>query len=140
LKKAQILLDEHHPFSTKQFLTDGKEILYQVSHEDNSVKLMNILNNQYEFQAILEQFLQTGIEFSSEDLACRWWPSGEDGHIVLDPQRYFGQPVINEIGILTSTLYQAYNTEKDFKIVADWYEVSTQFVKIAVEYEESLSA
>jgi len=140
LVKAQTLLEENHPFSSKKFLTDGRDILYELSQEDSSIELMNILTEQYEFQEILKQFLNTGLEFSAEDVACRWWPRGENRLVVLDPQRAFGQSIISDIGIQTATLFEAYTTEKCIASVADWYEVDPKYVSAAVEYEESLTA
>ncbi len=141
LVKAQTLLNENHPFSTKKFLTDGKEILYELSKEDSSVDLMNILTEQYEFQQILDKFLHnTGLEFSPEDTVCRWWPNGKANHVVLDPQRAFGQSIIGANGVPTAVLHAAYRTELSIGVVADWYEIDQEYVSAAVKYEESLTA
>lgn len=139
LLKAQEVLQEHYPFSSKKFLTDGREILYRVQEECGDSSLMNLVTDQYELERLLEKYLKEGLEYTPEDLACRWWPTGKDSHIVIDPSRSFGQPIINDVNIPTSTLYSAFLAEHSTESVASWFEIDETLVDAAVEYEQSLA-
>ena len=60
--------------------------------------------------------------------------------MVLDPNRGFGQPIISEFGVPTAILANAYNIEKSYEKVANWYEVNRRAVREAVVFERNLAA
>lgn len=140
LHKAKQVLAEDHPFSSKKFLTDGENILYRVQEETGDSTLMNLLTDQYILEKILEQYLKEGLEFRPDQSAKRWWPAGFDGHVVLDPERSFGHPILDEVAVPTSVLFQSFKVEGSTHRVADWFEVPENLVVAAVNFEESLIA
>ena len=133
--KAKDKIGFNHPFSTMKFKTDGKSILMQV--DDRT--LLTIINDQYEIKKILDPFLFDAFDFK-QDVVNRIWPLGKNRQVVIDPNRSFGKPIVNKEGVLVEILFQAYKTEKSFKKVASWFEVSNKSVKDAVDYYQKLAA
>jgi uncharacterized protein (DUF433 family) len=131
--------NKDHPFSTRQFKTDGKRMFEEVIEKSGENKLLDIVSNQYAFQRILAPYLK-GVEFDRSDNLVRWWPLGPRRQVVIDPQRSFGQPIAAAEGVPTSILYRAYQVEDSVLAVASWYEVSRASVRAAVEFEKILAA
>ena len=133
--KAKDKIGFNHPFSTMKFKTDGKSILMQV--DDRT--LLTIINDQYEIKKILDPFLFDAFDFK-QDVVNRIWPLGKNRQVVIDPNRSFGKPIVNKEGVLVEILFQKYKTEKSFKKVASWFEVSNKSLKDAVDYYQKLAA
>ncbi len=72
--------------------------------------------------------------------AERWWPLGRRKQVVIDPKRSFGQPIVNEGGVPTVVLADAYRAERSIKRVVAWFDVGKAAVRDAVEYERKLAA
>jgi DNA-binding transcriptional MerR regulator/uncharacterized protein (DUF433 family) len=139
--KACELLQERHPFSSKKFLTDGKDILYLVEQENRDPQLLNLLNDQYELQKLLEHCLHEGLEFTPDDIASRWWPRGQLHDVVIDPARSFGKPIVASAGVPTGILYASFLAEScSVDRVAHWFALSPAQVVEAVDFEKSLIA
>jgi len=134
--KAQEVFNTTHPFTTQRFRTDGKHIFSSFS-ENNSKLTLDLNNANYAMEKVIEPFFKD-IEFES-DQAVRWYPY-KNKKIVIDPERAFGRPILKESGIATDILYAAFNTEKDEKLVAEWYDIDIASVKSAVDYEKGLRA
>ncbi|MEK0336698.1 MAG: helix-turn-helix domain-containing protein [Nitrosopumilus sp.] len=137
-KNAKNLLSSEHPFATRKFKTDGKVIIAEIASKSDDIILIELAKNQLLIEKILQPYLFLGLEFADDDLVFRWWPMGKKQGIVIDPEISFGKPIVFKEGIPTSTLACAYNTEKSFKTVADWYEIHISTVKHAVEFENLL--
>lgn len=133
--KAQEIFKTTHPFTTQKFRTDGKHI-FSSFLEDNKGLTLDLNNANYAMEKIIEPLLYKGIEFESNQMA-RWYPY-KDKEIVIDPQRAFGRPILNESGIATDIIYAAFNAEKDEERVADWYNIDITLVRSAVDYERGL--
>lgn len=140
-EKARNLFDTTHPFSTRRFKTDGRSIFAQLVNEaTGEPALIDIVKTQYAFNKVLEPFLH-GLEFDESDQAFRWWPLGLKRSVVIDPQRSFGQPIVNKEGVPTSILARAfYAAEESVAAITGWYEVAPRSVRDAVEYEQKLAA
>jgi len=140
-EEAKQTLETAHPFSTRRFYTDGKEIFLKFAKDPakrDSVKILGLLTRQYNFPEIIEPYLRD-LDYDGKDEPQRWKPISGKGEIVLDPQRHFGQPIINKYGIPTTVLYNTYKAEQeDVPTVAYWYEIDPMYVELAVEFEESL--
>ena len=133
--KAQEVFDTTHPFITQKFRTDGKHI-FSSFIENNSNLTLDLNNANYAMEKIIEPSLYKGIEFESNQVA-RWYPY-KNKKIVIDPERAFGRPILNESGIATNILYAAFKAEKNEKRVAEWYNIDIASVKSAIEYEKGL--
>ena len=127
-----------HPFATlDRFWTDGKGLWGELPKGKNASSLINLYSGQIELPQVTKMFLNL-VDFSEDEhTALRWWPMDRDHHIVVDPQRSFGQPIVDKEGVLTLVLANTYKAERSFKRVAWWYEVSEDAVRSAWEYETS---
>jgi uncharacterized protein (DUF433 family) len=128
---------QSHPFSRKDFYTDGHKVFVSYFEESAGEILKELLTNQQGFPKILKQFL-TQVDYDkSTSLATRWHI--HEG-IVIDPARRFGKPIVETCGVPTGILATAYGANgRDTHIVADWYEINVVDVARAVAFENSLS-
>ena len=138
---GQRLLQTTHPFSTKAFRTDGKNIFAELAEGSNGdPRLLDILADQYVFRKILAPHLYLGLDRSPDDEILRWWPRNRAGLVVLDPGRSFGQPIVNEEGVSTWILAKAFEAEESINRVAEWFDVKPASVRAAVTFEKQLAA
>jgi len=139
-EKAQQLHPEtNHPFCTKQFVTDGRQIFRNLHDETGEDCLEEIATDQRVFAEITRLFLKE-LEFRDGTTLERWWPLGKERHIVVDPRKNFGQPTVVTEGIPTQNLARSYKANgSSLDEVARWYEISSESVREAVEYEQSLA-
>lgn len=136
---AQRKLGTMHPFCTNRFVTDGREILLEQGETDEDKVLIDLTNNQQEFDKIVHPFLQE-LEFADDMTLVRWWPLGRKRSVVLDPVRNFGQPSTSAAGVPTRVLARTVRANGgSLELVAHWYEVSPDEVRDAVEFEATLA-
>jgi len=133
------LLGTSHPFSTDRIKTDGHTIFAELYRREKEPSLLDLAKSQHVFNQIIGPFL-LGVEFSADGLPTRWWPMARSRRIVIDPQRSFGQPIVNREGVPTRILAQAHHTMGSVLDVADWYRVDRRSVKAAITYEQQLLA
>jgi uncharacterized protein (DUF433 family) len=139
-QKARDLLSITHPFSAQSFKTDKHTILMDVASDLNDQSLLDLLNDQFELRAVLDPYLVAGdVEFV-DSKPLRWWPSGKSQLVVVDPARAFGAPIVAENGIQTLVLRRSYDAERSFEVVANWFQISEEAVRKAVEFEDRLAA
>lgn len=138
-ERAQERFGSTHPFSTRRFLTDGRDVFTFIKDNKGEPSLLDIVHSQLAFRRIMAPFLKD-LEFSDDDNTVRWWPLGKKRRVILDPKRSFGQPIVKDEGVPTCVLAQAYVAEESFQAVARWYEVDPKSVRDAIEYEEKLAA
>ena len=132
---AQIVRDSY-PFSTRRFKTDGRSIFAEILQETGDESLLDLVKSQYEFKTIVEPFLFEGLEFSALGIEpVRWWPLGRERRVVIDPERSFGQPIVDPESVPTSVLARAFRAEGSIQAVARWYEVDLKSVEDALEFE-----
>lgn len=136
VERGRELVRHSHPFSTGSFWTDGRTILLELGKRDRA--LLDVVSNQMVFRAVIESFLSQ-LDFEG-DQAVRWWPMGREREVVIDPERSFGQPVVNKEGVPTAVLARAYRTDKSLGKIKTWFEVSEGSVKDAIEFERRLAA
>ena len=138
---AAEIIQDPHPFSTKKFKTDGRSIFADIVHDTGKLGLLDLAKDQWELKAIVEPFLFEGVEFSKIGIEpVRWWPLGANRHVVIDPARSFGQPIVDPESIPTTILARAVKAEGSIEAVARWYLVSPKAVGDAVEFERQLLA
>jgi uncharacterized protein (DUF433 family) len=130
---------ESHPFCTKRFVTDGRQIFVALHEETNESSLIDIVNSQQVFAEIMQPFIKE-LEFGEEHRLERWWPLGKDHNITVDPKRNFGQPTVFREGIPTRTLARSVIANGSAEEVARWYEISRDAVEEAVQFEQKLAA
>lgn len=134
---AQRRFGIERPLSTTQFKTDGVEILMDAVEQDGElVSLSKRRPGQKVFSKIVEQSV-SGLEFDKTQVA-RWRPS-QSKHIVIDPMRSFGEPIIDKAGIATRVIYREFDRDKDHKYLARLYEIDVSLVRDAIGFEDSLN-
>lgn len=136
IRAAAALLREEwntpYPFATQKVVDLERKL---VNRED----MKTIIGRQQVFEFGRKFF--NDVDFDRFGLAEKWHPLGKGKLIILDPHRSFGAPIELRSGIRTDVLYRQYLAEGgDVQAVADWYEVPTEAVKQAVEFEEKWQA
>jgi uncharacterized protein (DUF433 family) len=134
-ERARELLSRQHPFSTKQFKTDGKDILAEIARHGKDRELLNLVKNQWELERVVNPMLFAGIEFNQFDEPERWWPMTKARLVVIDPARSFGAPIVSDGGVRTAILAASAAAEKSQKTTAQLYDVPLRAVRDAVYYE-----
>lgn len=137
-EEASKRFETTHPFSTRRFVTDGRTIYDQVRREAGDT-LEDLQTHQFAFRRVISPTLQGGLEFSETGTALRWWPEPGRGDrlIVVDPQRSFGQPVIDAANVPTAVIVAAVKVDGEKK-TADWFGLPLKAVRAAVRFEASL--
>lgn len=142
LESARRLYEVDYPFTNLQFKTDGKTIFGEaVKKSELDSPLVDLKNRQLVFKNIITPSLYSGIEYDGSQ-ARKWYPTGKQSRIVLDPVRQFGSPIIEDTGTPTDVLYASYLAEgqDDMAIsnTASSYGVPARLVRSAIKFEESL--
>jgi hypothetical protein len=94
-----------HPFCTRQFATDGCQIV-EIARRDGRLEWEETAPRQTIFPPVVAPFLKE-LEFAKAGELVRWWPLGIQRRVVLDPVRQFGQPIVSEAGVRTEVLFLA---------------------------------
>lgn len=142
LDNARELFGADYPMNRQRFLTDGATVYHEAvkaGMQSGEAGLLDLGNKQFAFRTIVKDSLYAGIEYE-DGQATRWYPDGKrGGHVVIDPARQFGHPIVKGAGIATSTLYATYLAEGKVKsLVARIFEVEPAQVDAAVRFEEKL--
>ena len=142
LETAKELFGIDYPLSSGLFKTDGRTIFAQAlkeSSEENA--LLDLKSRQFAFRDIISPSLYAGIEYDGQQ-ARKWFPRGKRQHVVLDPARQFGVPILDETGTPTDVLHASYLAEgatpEAMKQTAQVYEVPAKLVSYAIAFEEGL--
>ncbi|MEN8145013.1 MAG: DUF433 domain-containing protein [Gemmatimonadota bacterium] len=140
---ASDLLETRHPFASRRIFTDGRDILAALeagsSAESDLVELTHSRASQIVSAELMRPILEE-IDYSEETtLAELWWPRTKAVPIVLNPRIMFGAPTIASTRITTSVLARLAAHDKD-DVVATAYDISTDAVRHAVEFEATLLA
>lgn len=140
VEHAKEFIGSPYPFTCKKFLTDGRSIFAHTLEETGDACLVDLVRKQYVFQRVISPSLYAGIEYGSDDLAARWFPT-RSRKIVLDPARSFGKPILNGYGVTTEALFAAWKAEgESFKSVAFSYDIPQQYVEAAVKFEQRIAS
>lgn len=133
-ESAKDIFSSTHPFAIQKFWTDRRDILTYVGNETRDKVLINLRKDQYELREITKMFIKK-IDISKEGISLRWWPMDHSRHVVLDPERSFGQPIVADEGVPTIILANAVKAERSIERVSMWYNVDLEAVKSAYKYE-----
>jgi uncharacterized protein (DUF433 family) len=139
---AHTILETTHPFATRLFRTDGRTILLQqILKDEDDAQLIDLLQNQYEWNKLVETYLvKEKVDFNLQDEPTRWWPLGPSRQVVVDAERAFGAPIVPREGVQTYLLSKAVGVEGDIDYVANWFHVTSEAVRDAVAFEQGLRA
>lgn len=116
-----------HPLASKKLHTDGARILYDFtgSGEDESEmsKLIVVLDKQIVFSEVVRRFLKD-IEYSpgKEGLAkVIRLPDYKQVKVVIDPERSYGDPIIDRLGIRVVDIVNRIKTQEPLAEIRDDY-------------------
>lgn len=129
--------DTDHPFATDiLFKTDGRDICAEVAKKHNDIRLYSLRKHNYALEPIIGPSLKEAVSYKGLH-AHRWYPHKKKApHVVVNPTASFGQPVLDDSGIPTRVLYDAYLAEEQNEsVVAKWFEITKQRVREAVRFE-----
>jgi uncharacterized protein (DUF433 family) len=137
-KRLKLRLDVSHPFCRRELLTDGSRVFTTGLDSEGDREIFESLSGQRVFPTIIKPFLKS-LDYDSASRSALRWRITE--RVVLDPTICFGQPIVQNPGIPTVTLFKAYRANaKDAAAVARWYEITTEDVLAAVNFELSLAS
>ena len=139
LDEASNILQTDH-FARSIFFTDGRNVYLQVKKEGDAI-LHLLAGGQWVISDVIRN-LAHQIEFDTlAGLACRWFPLGPNGLVVLDPLVSFGRPHILMKGVATSNVYDFFVAEgKKIRPVCRWLDLTQSEVEAAILFEERLVA
>ncbi|HEY0803140.1 MAG TPA: hypothetical protein VGD54_20060 [Steroidobacteraceae bacterium] len=138
LEFARDCVEDDRPFSTRRFQTDGRTIFLNSALQTGEEELLDLTKRQYVLKQIIERtFKDLDIE---NDAVTRWRPFKGKNSIVIDPLRAFGQPIATNYGVPTTALADAVEAEGSVNRAAQLFEVPTQVVRDAVQFEKALIA
>jgi len=138
LERARALFNVEHPFSTKKFRTDGRQIFLEIQRDTGDAALIDLVKNQYAFKAVVAQSFR-GLVFDA-DQVIRWHPWPDRTSIVVDPARAFGTPLVSDEMVPTNVVMSAFNVSKSIKTVAADFIIPERAVRDAIAFEEHLAA
>jgi uncharacterized protein (DUF433 family) len=136
LDRAKVIVGQDHPFSTRQFKTDGKTIFLEITRGLDEPQLVDLKRSQGVFSRVVAPTLDD-LDFG-KDGAERWWLLHGRRTIVADPERSFGQPIIADHGMTTARVAQAVEAEGSVEKVAKIYEIKPRLIRDALTYESQL--
>ncbi|HSU17808.1 MAG TPA: hypothetical protein VLK66_27110 [Longimicrobium sp.] len=144
---AARLFATDHPFALRQVYLDPGSFLYAAVEEADGTEALIELrgHGQHAIPQLVKPYLDQ-LEFGTDDVASRWWPMGRRGGVVVDPRIGFGAPVIEDTGIRTGTLCDAFTAERAthgkmaLERVAWLYELKPAQVEDALRFHRWLKA
>ena len=131
-----------HPFSFRQFDTDGRTIFATLIRDSsNETILEDLKRGQLVFNQIVKPFFKK-LEYQDSVEVARFWPMEKSGRVVLDPERKFGRPIDAQSGISTRVIYDSVMAGggQEPSEVARWLGIPVAAVNAAVAFEQSLAA
>jgi uncharacterized protein (DUF433 family) len=134
---AAEMLKTAHPFSMREFATDGQEIFRRYIDDAGVERMLTMgRNKQTVFTQVIAPLLRE-LEYALEpQQAVRWWPLGRDKSVIVDPRRNLGEPTVADYGVPTRILFGAHVAGESVDAIADWYEVPIERVRDAIAFEQ----
>ncbi len=143
-EEARRFLDHPHPFATDfLFRTDGKAIFIETvektAEKTGDPKLYDLRGRNWAFHQVLATEFKRDVLYGPSGLAEIWYPRKESApDVLVHPKIAFGSPSLQDTGVPTEALYEAFAVENDYEAVARWFDVPTAQVKEAVHFESHL--
>lgn len=114
--------------TSEKIKTDGKTIYFDTDKGTVS------LNGTKQFNLHFIKVFFKNLDFNGGSIANRFWPLGKDKSILIDPERKFGHPLINDNNIYPETIYNNYKAGDPIEYLAHVYELTEDQIKHAIEY------
>lgn len=139
LGEATEILGVTH-FAGQRFFTDGRKVYLEIRNNADAL-LQLISGGQWTITPVIKALAER-IDFDdASGLACRWYPRGKEGRVVLDPAMSFGRPTLVGHSVATSNILDFYQAEgESLQAACDWWGLSPEDVEAAVNFELSIAA
>ena len=108
--------------------TKGKEVLWTTKNGTIT------LTGKKPFQLDFIRSLVEKLDFNEDSLANKYYPLGKEKHIVMDPRRKFGYPVIGKTNIYPETIYTFHKGGEPKDFIAHLYRITLEETEAAIEY------
>lgn len=132
-------LEHPHPFATHTvFKTDGKKIVAEIAKR-NGVSIYDLKSRNYEMLAVVMKSLKDDVSYDPHGDAVSWRPRPKIApNVILHPHFSFGQPVLRNSRVPTSTIAKSVKVEGSARFVADIFDIPESQVREAVKFEREL--
>lgn len=146
-EKLRAELNTSHPFATGRvhLVADKADVFIRVMRETaaetGDTALRSLTTDNFVMEQIIKQQLVPGLQFDDRNgLARRWAPRHDQfPQVIVDPYVAYGQPALPS-GKATAALFAAWRAEGgDYDRAAYWTGASTQDLRAAVDFEQTLS-
>ncbi|MGE5114685.1 MAG: DUF433 domain-containing protein [Acidobacteriaceae bacterium] len=138
-----------HPLLSREFRTDGHDLFAKIAEggrlDPETNQIVNFTRHgQLGLSEILEQYLERVIR-DENFLPLKFYPvaRGQDKNqkiVCIMPTVSSGRPIIDEIGIPVSSLWNRFDAGDTIPELADDYEISEDAVRAAIRYVEATAA
>lgn len=121
------------PLVTMRFMHDGKDLFTRELEQAGESRYVNLSRHGQIAWRHIRDVLRD-IDFEG-DVAVRWWPSGRDTPIVIDPQVSFGRPYVKGKGISTDAIRGRFLARESIDDIVDDFDLTEQEVEAALRFE-----
>lgn len=127
-----------YPLATAKPFVYGKELVLELQEKNDIPQSIAIVISTGQMVALADEaqrFIKK-VEFDPPDEGDvrRLHPAGAASPVVIDPLVRFGQPAVE--GVATARLWELFDAGEALDEIAAGYDMSTEFVRAAVAYEE----
>lgn len=131
-KELSLTYDTPFPFALKEVLdginTDGYKIYFTLN--GNTITLDGTKQLNLEF---IKVFFRN-LDFDANNLASKFWPMGKKKSVLIDPERSFGHPVLNNKNIFPETIYGHFKAGDPVEYISYVYELTEEEVQHAIDF------
>lgn len=129
-------LGVEHPFATQSLFVDGAKLLT----ENDNLHYELGTNGQVAIRDVLKPFWnKVDFETSTQIAEC-FHPQGRDRHVVVDPRRSFGRPVVSDTSITTEALAALYRGGESIRSLNHQFGLTEAEIHDALEFEGCIAA
>jgi uncharacterized protein (DUF433 family) len=139
--EAERFLSHPHPFATDMiFRTDGRTIFMLAADATGDQALYDLRKHNFGFTQILKAEFKKDVIYGGAGLAEAWYPRKRSTpRVLVNPKIAFGQPAMEDSGIPTEAIYDAFIAEdNDYSAVARWFDIHIDRVREAINFEKKL--
>jgi hypothetical protein len=122
------------------FESDGVRLFADALAKDGSRNALDLVEHNYVMLSVLRDSFREELRLDGKGIVTLWHPRIELPNVLIDPNRQFGQPIV-EPGIPTAVLAEDFRRHGgDANQVGRRYEVKPDIVRQAVRFEQTLAA
>jgi uncharacterized protein (DUF433 family) len=122
------------------FESDGVRLFADALAKDGSRNALDLVEHNYVMLSVLRDSFREELRLDGKGIVTLWHPRIELPAVLIDPNRQFGQPIV-EPGIPTVVLAEDFRRRGgDANQVGRRYEVTPAIVLQAVRFEQTLMA